>query len=83
MSIRNFLIESVSGSGKTTMAEALARRSYQVIHSDRELVCHGDPQTGEPLDLPPAGRMVKAAEWGHSHWIWPVDKVRSVVADIK
>ena len=81
MGIRNYLIEGVSGTGKTTVAEELQRRSYHVIHGDRELAYHGDPETGEPLDWPPNDSVEEAVAWGNKHWIWPVDKVKSLVAE--
>jgi adenylate kinase family enzyme len=81
MGVRNYLIEGVSGTGKTTVAEELQRRGYHVIHGDRELAYYGDPETGEPLDWPPQGSMTDTVAWGNKHWIWPVDKVRSLVAD--
>ena len=43
MGIKNYLIEGVSGTGKTTVAEELQRRGYHVIHGDRELSYLGDP----------------------------------------
>ena len=52
MGIRNYLIEGVSGTGKTTVAEELQRRGYHVIHGDRQFAYYGDPETGEPLDWP-------------------------------
>ncbi|HXQ14344.1 MAG TPA: AAA family ATPase [Caulobacteraceae bacterium] len=70
MGIRNYLIEGVSGAGKTTVAEELQRRGYHVIHGDRELAYQGDPKTGEPVD-----------GLAHAHHIWNVDKVRALVAD--
>ena len=81
MGIRNYLIEGVSGTGKTTVAEELQRRGYHAIHGDRELSYVGNPETGEPLDGPPHESVTDSLTWGHEHWIWPVDKVRSLVAD--
>lgn len=81
MGIRNYLIEGVSGTGKTTVAEELQRRGYHVIHGDRELAYVGDPETGERLDGPPAESGTDSLRWGQEHWIWPVDKVKSLVAD--
>ena len=81
MGVRNYLIEGVSGTGKTTVAEELQRRGYHVIHGDRELAYVGDPETGEPLDGPPAEGVADTLRWGHEHWIWPVDTVISLVAD--
>jgi gluconate kinase len=73
--VRNYLIEGVSGAGKTTVAEELQRRGFQVVHGDRELAFHGDPETGEPVE--PQG----SAAGRHRTWIWNVDKVRSLAAD--
>lgn len=81
MGIRNYLIEGVSGVGKTTVAEELQRRGYDVVHGDRVLAYYGDPQTGEPLTAPTQGSEMDVLAWGNAHWIWPVDKVRSLIAD--
>lgn len=81
MGIRNYLIEGVSGTGKTTVAEELQRRGHHVIHGDRELAYRGNPETGEPLDEPPHDSAADGVAWGHEHHIWPVDKVKSLVAD--
>ena len=70
MGIRNYLIEGVSGTGKTSVCDELQRRGYQAIHGDRELAYRGDPETGEPM-----------AGFAHEHHIWQVDKVRALVAD--
>ena len=66
----NFLVEGVSGTGKTSVADELQRRGYQAIHGDRELAYQGDPETGEPLD-----------GLDHEHHIWDVDAVRALVAN--
>jgi gluconate kinase len=70
MGIRNYLIEGVSGAGKTSVCDELQRRGYHAIHGDRELAYQGDPETGEPTD----GST-------HEHHIWRVDKVRALVAN--
>jgi len=81
MGIRNYLIEGVSCAGKTTVAEELQRRGYHVIHGDRELAYRGDPRSGEPLaEHAPPGVVDKLA-WEHQHWIWRVEKVKSLIAD--
>lgn len=77
MGVRNFLIEGVSGAGKTTVAEELQRRGHHVLHGDRELAYHGDPETGEPDE----GPAIDDVAWRHGRWIWNVDKVRSAIAD--
>lgn len=68
--MRNYLVEGVSGSGKTTVATELARRGHHVVHGDRELAYQGDPVTGQPLP----GAV-------HEHHVWDLDRVRELVAD--
>lgn len=70
MGVRNFLIEGVSGTGKTTVCEELECRGYQAIHGDRELAYQGDPQTGEPTD-----------SGSHEHHIWHIDKVNDLISN--
>jgi gluconate kinase len=77
MAIRNYLIEGVSGTGKTSVAEELERRGHHVLHGDRVLAYRGDPATGAPLDLPSDATLV----WHHAHHIWNVGKVRAAIAD--
>lgn len=81
MGVRNYLIEGVSGSGKTTVATELQRRGYHVIHGDRELAYYGDPRTGEPLDDLARERVKHDIQFGQTHWIWDVGKVKALVAD--
>lgn len=81
MGVRNYLIDGVSGAGKTTVAEELERRGQHVVHGDRNFAYYGDPETGEPLDWPPAQSEAEKVAWGYSRWIWPVDRVRSLIAD--
>jgi thymidylate kinase len=81
MGIRNYLIEGVSGTGKTTVAEELQRRGYHVLHGDRELAYRGDPKTGEPLDEPAHNSEMDKVVWQHEHQLWDIDKVKSVIAD--
>ena len=69
MGVKNYLIEGVSGTGKTTVCAELRRRGYHAIHGDRELSYQGDPKTGERLE-----------GFAHEHHIWDVNKVRSLVA---
>jgi broad-specificity NMP kinase len=81
MGIRNYLIEGISGTGKTTVAEELERRGYDVVHGDRVLASMGDPATGKLFtDFPPK-HVADSPEWKHKHWIWDESKVRSLTAD--
>jgi hypothetical protein len=70
MGKRNYLIEGVSGTGKTAVCTELQRRGYQAIHGDRELVYRGDLETGLPT-----------ATWMSEHQIWDVGKVQAFVAN--
>ena len=78
MGRRNYLIEGVSGAGKTAVCTELQRRGHQAIHGDRELVYRGDPETGLPTapetDTP-------TAAWRSEHQIWDVAKVQALVAN--
>jgi broad-specificity NMP kinase len=54
MGMRNYLIEGVSGTGKTSVCKELQRRGYYAINGDTELAYQGDPETGKPTnDLTP------------------------------
>lgn len=70
MGVRNYLIEGLSGTGKTSVCDELQRRGYQAIHGDRELAYRGNPETGEPTE-----------SIGHEHHIWDVDKLKTLVAN--
>ena len=69
MGKRNYLIEGVSGTGKTSVCKELRRRGYAAINGDRELAYQGDPTTGEKTE----GR-------SHEHHIWDAEKVRRLAA---
>ena len=71
MGVRNYLIDGLSGTGKTTVCNELQRRGYQAIHGDRELKVDPkeDEATSGPLpghDLPP---------------LWDVAKVNALLAN--
>lgn len=70
MGIKNYLIEGVSGTGKTTVCHELKKRGYHALNADNELAYQGDPITGEPL-----------SGHSHKHHIWNVNMVRALVAD--
>ncbi len=81
MGKRNYLVERVSGTGKTAVAEELQRRGYHVLHGDRELKYRGDPKTGEPVNEPVHESESAKAVWQQEHHLWDLDKVKSVIAD--
>tara|TARA_R110000824_G_scaffold155226_6_gene327776 strand:+ start:70332 stop:70820 length:489 start_codon:yes stop_codon:yes gene_type:complete len=70
MGVRNYLIEGVSGTGKTSVCDELQRRGHHAIHGDRDLAYQGDPETGEPLNGS-----------GHAHHIWDINKVKVLIAE--
>jgi broad-specificity NMP kinase len=47
MAKRNYLVEGVSGTGKSSVCDELRRRGYKAINGDRELAYQGDPETGK------------------------------------
>lgn len=70
MGARNYLIDGGSGTGKTTVATELQRRGFHVIHGDRELAYHGDPETGAPTNPDPLKPL-----------IWDVERVKAIVSN--
>lgn len=70
MGRRNYLVEGVSGTGKTSVCRELGRRGYHAVNGDQELAYQGDPETGAATTTA-----------DHLHHIWDVDRVRALVAD--
>lgn len=79
MGKRNYLIEGVSGTGKTSVCHELRRRGYAAINGDRELK---DPAYQEALKT---GRKTEGsgndAEVRHAHNFWDVEKVKRLAAN--
>lgn len=70
MAEKNYLIEGVSGSGKSSVCRELAKRGYKTVDGDKELAYQGNPETGEPT---------KSSS--HHNHIWDVDKVTKILDD--
>ena len=70
MGVRNYLVEGVSGTGKTSVCRELVRRGHHAINGDTELAYQGDPETGEALSTA-----------DHEHHVWDIGLVRALVAD--
>ncbi|MER7070907.1 AAA family ATPase [Terrabacter sp. NPDC000476] len=70
MGVRNYLVEGVSGTGKTSVCRELARRGLHAVNGDTDLAYQGDPVTGERLETA-----------DHEHHVWDVARVRAIVAD--
>lgn len=68
--VRNYLVEGVSGTGKTSVCRELVRRGYAAVNGDTDLAYQGDPETGEATDTAQ-----------HENHIWDVGRVRELVAD--
>lgn len=74
MGRRNYLVEGVSGTGKTAVCNELRRRGFSAINGDRELAYQGDPKTGKPV-TGVRGLPV------HDHHLWNAELVRAITAD--
>ncbi|MDG5471313.1 hypothetical protein P6709_06105 [Jeotgalibacillus sp. ET6] len=68
MGMRNYLIEGISCTGKTSVCNELQLLGYHAVHGDRELAYQGDPETGKPILY---GK-------GHDHHIWDIEKVKAL-----
>ena len=76
MGVRNYLIEGVSGTGKTSVCRELQRRGYHAINGDRELAYQGDPETGLPMNGVALCDDEDRVRFISEHHIWDVDKVK-------
>jgi len=70
MGKKNYLIEGVSGTGKSSVCNELNQRGYYAIDGDTELAYQGDPNTG-----------ISTVGFTHEHHIWDIGKVKSIVAE--
>lgn len=75
MGKRNYLIDGVSGVGKTSVCHELRRRGYTAYNGDRDLRRGKNDANGDPLEKFPS------AEMRHANNHWDVDKVRQLAAD--
>ena len=65
MAVRNYLVEGLSGTGKSSVYEELVRRGHHAISTDRAWTHHVDPDTGLP-----------GGPIHHDNWMW--DRQRAV-----
>ncbi|TGO06762.1 AAA family ATPase [Serinibacter arcticus] len=70
MGATNFLVEGVSGTGKTAVCRELQRRGIHAVNGDRDLAYQGDPHTG-----------AATATHDHEHHIWDLARARALIAD--
>jgi hypothetical protein len=66
MAKRNYLVEGLSGSGKSSVYEELIRRGYKAISTDRAWAYYADPDTGLP-----------GGPIHHDNWMWDRQKAVS------
>lgn len=66
MARRNYLVESLSGAGKSSVYDELIRRGYKAISTDCAWAYHADPDTGLP------GGPIR-----HDNWVWDRQKAVS------
>lgn len=59
MAKRNYLVEGLSGVGKSSVCEELIRRGYTAINADRAWAYHADPETG-----------MRGGPVDHGTWVW-------------
>jgi hypothetical protein len=69
MAKRNYLVEGLSGVGKTSVYEQLIQRGYTAINTDRAWAYNGDPETGIP-----------GGPVGHDTWVWDQ---RAAISELK
>jgi len=81
MGVKNYLVEGVSCSGKTSVATELQQQGHHVIHGDRCLAYKGDPETGSPLEGQLDGAWVMDVSFAHRHHLWCFEKVKALMAD--
>ena len=61
--MKAYLIEGVSGTGKTSVCEELKKRGYKAVEADEEIAHYADPKTGLPTE-----------EKIPDNWIWNEEK---------
>ena len=66
MAKRNYLVEGLSGAGKSSVYEELIRRGHKAISTDRAWAYHADPDTGLP-----------GGPIHHDNWMWDRQKAVS------
>ncbi len=71
----NYLIEGVSGTGKTSVCQELRRRGYAAINGDRELRYQANPTMSDGIPT------FSSPEISHAHNIWDSEKVRRLAAN--
>lgn len=66
--MKTYLIEGISGTGKTTVCEELKKRGYKAVEADEEIAHYADPKTGLPTE-----------EKIPDNWIWNEEKFKKAL----
>jgi broad-specificity NMP kinase len=72
-----YLINGISGTGKSTIAKELQRRGYQVIEADVEFGYYANLETEAAVDFP--GQNVSMEWYKQNGWIWNRQKVSELL----
>lgn len=62
--MNNYLIEGISGTGKTTVREELQKRGFKALEADEVFGFYGDPETGQPSE-----------NKSQLNWIWDKNRI--------
>jgi dephospho-CoA kinase len=62
--MNNYLIEGISGTGKTEVCNELKKRGYKALEADEVFGFYGDPKTGKPTE-----------KRSQLNWLWNKKKV--------
>lgn len=69
MALKNYLIEGVSASGKSSVCKELKNRGYNAVDGDT-LAEFRDPESGNPTREPK-----------HENWVWVPEKIKALLDD--
>ena len=69
---RNYLVEGLSGTGKSSVFDELIRRGYTAISTDRAWSYHADPDSGLP-----------GGPIHHDNWLWDQRKALTALEDLE
>ena len=68
--MNNYLIEGISGTGKTTVRKELQRRGYNAVEADEVFGFHGDIKTGIPTE-----------NKSQLNWLWDKKKIDGALSN--
>src|SRR3989344_296249 len=63
-----YLIEGISGTGKTTVCQELQKRGYRAVEADEDIAHYAEPKTGLPTN-----------EKVPDNWIWNKEKFNKAI----